>query len=142
MNLSKTSEYAIRILGHMAAGEAKIHTAKQMVEQLQIPDKYLRRIMTNLSKAGLIRSIQGREGGYRFAIAPDRIFLMDIIKAVDEESKYTGCVLGFAHCSDENPCLVHDKWAEGRAKILEIFTSISLTEFAEEARAFKTKQTI
>jgi Rrf2 family protein len=133
MNLSKTSEYAIRILGYMAADEENLHTARQMVEQLEIPDKYLRRIMTGLSKAGLIKSIQGRKGGYRFARSPSNIVLMDIIDAVDEGEKYTGCILGFSHCSGDNPCLVHHQWAEAKTKILEILSSVSLSEFVDSS---------
>jgi Rrf2 family protein len=131
MNLTKTSRYAIRILCYMAADETKIHTARQMVEKLNLSDKYIRRLMTKLSKAGLINSIQGREGGYVFAKPADQIFLFDIVSAVEDIRKYTGCVLGFEGCSDDNPCPVHHKWGEARKPILHMFTTTSLHEIIE-----------
>lgn len=66
MKLSKTSEYALRILIFMAKEPEQLYTAKQLVEELNVSDKYLRRLMTDLSKSGFIRSVQGRDGGYMF----------------------------------------------------------------------------
>jgi len=75
MNLSKTSEYALCILIYMAKVPDQLYTAKQLVKELKVPDKYLRRLMTDLSKSGFIRSIQGRDGGYTFIKSPDKIML-------------------------------------------------------------------
>ncbi|MDD5184566.1 MAG: Rrf2 family transcriptional regulator, partial [Paludibacter sp.] len=79
MKLSKTSEYALRILIYMAKVPDQLYTAKQLVKELKVSDKYLRRLMTDLSKSGFIRSIQGRDGGYTFIKNPDDIMLYDII---------------------------------------------------------------
>ena len=66
MKLSKTSEYALRILSFMAKDSSHLYSAKYLIEKLNISDKYLRRLMTDLCKAGFIKSIQGRDGGYIF----------------------------------------------------------------------------
>lgn len=110
MKLTKTSEYALRILSYMINSNQRVFTAKLLVETLHVPDKYLRRLMTDLSKKGFIKSIQGREGGYVFAKNPEKIFLSDIIDAVEGMEKYEGCLLGFAQCSEENPCSLHQIW--------------------------------
>lgn len=132
MYLTKTSEYAIRVLCFMATDESAMYTAKQMVKQLRISDKYLRRILTRLSKEGLIRSIQGRDGGYLFAKPTHQIFLINIIDAIEESDKYMGCFLGFSECSDKNPCAIHHKWEIARKPIMEMFTTTSLNEIIEE----------
>ena len=59
--------------------------------------------MTDLSKAGLIKSVQGRDGGYSFNKKINNIYLSDIIDIVEGMEKYKGCVLGFDKCSDDNP---------------------------------------
>ena len=112
MKLSKTSEYALRILSYMAKDSSQLYTAKQLIETLHISDKYLRQLMTVLTKSGLIFSIQGRDGGYSFAKNPADIFLSDIIDSVEGMNRYTGCILGFEHCSDDNPCVMHKVWVE------------------------------
>lgn len=112
----------------MAKESSRLYTAKYLVEELNISDKYLRRIMTNLSKAELVKSVQGRDGGYKFAKETSQIYLLDIVSAVDVITKYTGCVLGFENCSESDPCAIHHKWKNSRDYMLEIFTSFSLDQ--------------
>jgi Rrf2 family iron-sulfur cluster assembly transcriptional regulator len=126
MKLSKTSEYALRILAFMAKEPGKLYTAKFLIDTLKISDKYLRQLMTDLTKAGLIYSVQGREGGYSFAKKPSEIFLADIIDSVEGMKKYTGCILGFDHCSDDNPCAMHSMWDKTRDRFINTFTQKTL----------------
>jgi Rrf2 family protein len=128
MRLSKTSEYALRILGFMINSERQVFTARYLAEQLHIPDKYLRRLMTDISKKGFVKSIQGREGGYVFAKNANTIHLSEIIDAVEGMDKYTGCLLGFSECSNENPCSVHKAYAPIKAQILEMLTSLTVAD--------------
>ncbi len=126
MKLSKTSEYALRILSYMAKDPSQLYTAKQLIETLHISDKYLRQLMTGLTKSGLIYSIQGRDGGYSFAKKPTEIFLSDIVDSVEGMNRYTGCILGFEHCSDDNPCVMHKVWVEARKEFIQTFTTKTL----------------
>jgi Rrf2 family transcriptional regulator, iron-sulfur cluster assembly transcription factor len=115
----------------MAKEPEQIYTAKNLVEKLKISDKYLRKLMTVLSKTGFISSRQGREGGYSFAKSTNEIFVNEIIDAVEGLDKYMGCVMGFDECSDENPCALHNKWADIRDNILTMFKNTSIAELAE-----------
>jgi Rrf2 family protein len=129
MKLSKTSEYALRILSYMAKSPEKLYPARLLVEELHISDKYLRRLMTDLSKAGFIKSIQGRDGGYLFDKDISDIHLSQIIDAVEGMDKYTGCVLGFDECSDENPCVMHEAWLPIKQQLINIFKNKTLSDF-------------
>lgn len=128
MKLSNTSEYALRILIYMGKDVQRLYSAKQLVEALHISDKYLRRLMTDLTKSGIISSIQGRDGGYLIAKKPEEIKLADIIEAIEGMDKYTGCLLGFENCSDENPCALHSSLGPIRREFFSIFTKKSLND--------------
>jgi len=86
--------------------------------------------MTDLSKAGFIKSIQGREGGYVFAKDISEIHLSQIVDAVEGMDKYMGCVLGFDECSDDNPCVMHETWMPMREKLTKIFNDKTLADFS------------
>lgn len=58
MKFSKTSEYALRILTYMVKDSTQLYSAKKLIDELKISDKYLRRLMTSLTKAGFIESVQ------------------------------------------------------------------------------------
>lgn len=128
MKLSKTSEYALRILIYMAKEPDKLYTANQLIEELKVSDKYLRRLMTDLSKSGFIRSIQGRDGGYIFIKNPKNIILYDIIHSVEGMDKMNGCILGFENCSSTNPCAMHYSWVDIRTDLNKYFHETRLSD--------------
>ncbi len=128
MKLSKTSEYAIRILSFMALSDKELFSAKYLLEKINIPQKYMRRIMTDLSKHNFITSVQGRDGGYFFSKDIKTIFLVDIIDAVEGIKAYTGCILGFHECSDEKPCAMHLSWVKTKDELIHTLTTTSLND--------------
>jgi len=128
MKLSKTSEYALRILSFMAKDANRSYSAKYLVEKLNISDKYLRRLMTDLTKAELICSKQGRKGGYQFAKNINNITIYQIIDAVEGMEKYSGCIMGFDDCSDEHPCSMHIIWSSMRDRLIKTFKNTTLAD--------------
>lgn len=126
MLLSKTSEYALRIFSYMINSELQVFTAKHLIEKLNIPDQYLRGLLTNLTKVGFIKSIQGREGGYVFAKNANEIYLSDVVDAVEGMQKYEACILGFKKCKPENKCALHDKWEPVRNEILKFLKNTTI----------------
>lgn len=128
MKLSKTSEYALRILIFMAKEPEKLYSAKHLIEKLKVSDKYLRKLMTDMSKSGFIKSSQGRDGGYTFARDINEIFLYDIIDSVEGMAKLNGCVLGFDECSCANPCAMHNIWEDKRNDMNKLFSETRLSD--------------
>ena len=127
MILTNTTEYALRILAFMVKDPTRQYSAKYLVSELKISDKYLRRIMTDLSKAGFIRSIQGRDGGYVFDKNLDEIYLKDIINVTEGLNKHFACVLGFEECSETNPCALHETFKDLRTDYMRIFATKNLS---------------
>lgn len=126
MTLSKTTEYALRILTFMAANTEDKYSSVYLHSKLKIPKKYLQRLLTDLSKNGLIKSIQGRKGGFVFAKPIDKIYISDIIDAVEGFSNKPSCFFGFKKCLMDNPCIMHDVWTESQEKLIKVFNSTSL----------------
>jgi Rrf2 family protein len=128
MDLSKTTQYALRLMSFMASRNELQYTTEELHEQLGIPKQYLRRLMTGLSKKGLLRSGAGRKGGFSLARKASEIFLSEILDVVEERQVLQSCIFGFEHCFLEKKCPMHDKWAEARISILNILKNTSLAE--------------
>lgn len=137
MNLTNTARYAIRIMSFMANEPDKLYSAKSLIKELGISDKYLRRIMTNLSKAKLIKAIRGRQGGYVFAKPIDEIYIINVVEAVEKFDKYTGCILGLGSCSTSKPCALHEQWKKCSQSILNIFQNNSLADISSNPEVKK-----
>ena len=83
MRLSARADYALRAAIELAAsGEGHV-TAEQLAKAQQIPAKFLEAILTQLRRAGLVRSQRGPDGGFWLARPAEEISLADIIRAID-----------------------------------------------------------
>jgi Rrf2 family protein len=110
MRLSKTTEYAIRAMAYLARRPDDSASVAHLAETLSIPYKYLARLMTQLSQAGLLTSTQGKKGGYRIARPLEQIYIHQIVEVVEGLENYHRCVLGYPACDDQNPCCMHHLW--------------------------------
>ncbi len=130
MRLYKSSEYAIRCLVSMAHGCEDLCSAKHLSDSLDIPYKFLGRLMGRLKTAGIVEAVQGKGGGYRIARPLDAVCIADIVDAVEGLDNYDRCILGFDSCDDENPCPMHPFWAGHKDAVLDTMKSVTLAQMA------------
>lgn len=126
MNLTKTTQYALKILNYMTVSGEESLTAISFHEKLKIPYPYLRRLLTKLSKSGLIVSGQGRGVGFTLAKKPEKIFLADILAAAGEKEQEYSCLFGFDSCLFSEKCIMHDKWTKANDNIKKILSTTHL----------------
>ena len=127
MQLSTTSKYAIKILAFMSKDKSKKYSSKTLSDELNIPYKYLTRIMTKLSKHDLIASIQGKYGGFCITKELSQIRVLDILIVFDDNHNKK-CVLEDRDCNYEEKCILHDKWKEPKCAIDDFFTKTTLED--------------
>ena len=131
MQLSNSSQYAIRILAYMAdQKDSGLMNATELAETLHIPYKFLTKIMTELVKAGLVISIRGREGGYKFKKKTSEIMVSDILDVFNDSVKDEQCVLGIGFCNGMCKCALHDQWMEPKHLLQKMFRESSLEDIA------------
>lgn len=128
MFISKTSEYALRILTYMALNKETQFSAQRLYEELDIPKRYLMRLLTDLSKSGFIIATRGRSGGYVFARPIDTIFFSEIINSVEDIQSFEGCILGNVFCPIDKPCAMHQIWEKPKQAFLETIKTTSLAD--------------
>ena len=83
MRLSARADYALRAAIELAAAGNGHLTAEQLARAQRIPGKFLEAILTQLRRAGLVRSQRGPDGGFWLARPAGEISLADIIRAID-----------------------------------------------------------
>ena len=83
MRLPGRTDYALRAALELAAGGDGPLTTEELGERQGIPRTYLRTILADLRRAGLIRGRRGVDGGWSLATTPDAITLGEVIRAVD-----------------------------------------------------------
>jgi Rrf2 family iron-sulfur cluster assembly transcriptional regulator len=135
MNFNKTTEYALTVLGYMAISQEEIFPAEMLHEKLEIPRRYLRKLLTDLSKLGIIRSAKGRKGGFVFAKSISDISLAFIIQTVEGSEVMGNCLLGHQNCNELQPCVMHDIWLEGKSKMMDTLSNTTLQDLKDKKAA-------
>ncbi|HEX2869447.1 MAG TPA: Rrf2 family transcriptional regulator [Ignavibacteriales bacterium] len=128
MTFSKTTEYALRALTLMTEKPEELLSADYLHKELKIPKKYLQRLLTDLSKSGLIESVRGKYGGYRLGRTSSTIFLSEVIEAVEGFKREPTCFFGFGECIHTSPCAMHDVWAKSQNDIIRVLSNTSLSQ--------------
>ncbi|MCP4604712.1 MAG: Rrf2 family transcriptional regulator [Proteobacteria bacterium] len=63
---------------------------KDIVGRANIPKNFLEQIFNQLQKQGVIKSTRGNRGGYELAEDPANVSLLDVIEALEGETKMNG----------------------------------------------------
>ena len=140
MQLTLTGEYAIRAMIHLASGkDDSIFQIAEISNVNNIPEKFLRKIIPQLSFAGLIQSQRGIGGGIKLGKPALNITPLEIIEAVEGKMALNKCLIDKAFCSNDRWCTVHTLWCEAQKKLREILSSKSIEELAKENEERKKK---
>lgn len=133
MELNNTSKYAIRVLSYIANySEGKLLSARELSEILNIPYKFLTKIITDLVKEGFIISVRGREGGNKLSRDASEITVIQILNAFNEFNNQAECLLGIGNCDNKKRCALHDQWVKPKTMINNIFTNTTLRDLNGE----------
>ena len=132
---SKQCEYALQAVLYIALKrEGEMTSIKEMTKKLDIPYHFLGKILQDLSRKGLLRSLKGPTGGFTLGMPAKDITLFHIVEAVDGAQFTSQCVMGFPECSGKNPCAVHEHWAGLREGIYKMLVNKQIAEMAKDMK--------
>ncbi len=131
---SKTCEYAILATIFIAqkSGQGVKVGIKEISKGINAPEHFIAKILQDLSRKGLVQSVKGPNGGFYLEEEEKRTTLADIVQAIDGDSLFTGCALGLKHCSEREPCPLHDEFKVIRQQIHSMLQSSTVTAFNRE----------
>ena len=98
MQLTSTTDYAIRIVCYLAAQRQMISTS-ELSQELSVPSSYIPKITKKLKQAGIIKACEGIKGGYQIAKQPENISLRDVISCTESTMAISRCLEKEEGCS-------------------------------------------
>ena len=98
MQLTSTTDYAIRIVCYLAAQRQMISTS-ELSQELSVPASYIPKITKKLKQAGIIKACEGIKGGYQIAKQPESISLRDVISCTESTMAISRCLEKEGGCS-------------------------------------------
>ena len=132
---SKACEYGIKaaIFIALKSEEDSRVSLNEIGQGINSPIAFTAKILQKLTKANIVDSIKGPTGGYEIKKNnASQIWLSQIVNAIDGDSIYNGCGLGFQNCNDEKPCPVHHKFKIVRNKLKQLLENTSLLDLSKD----------
>lgn len=124
--ITKNTDYAVRALCFLAKQDGRIVPVSDLVGELRAPRPFLRKILQILNRKGMLKSCKGQGGGFRLALAPDKIFLGDLIKILQGPIQFNDCFFKKMFCADLRVCLLRKKINEIEKYVISELESISI----------------
>ena len=130
--LSITAQYALRAVVYLAAcRDSSPLRAAALAEAVEVPPNYMGKILNQLVRAGILRSVRGKNGGFEVAVPAEKISLYEIVSHFDDLGLENKCLFGRLECSDQHPCPAHKRWEKLATQILDFFKTTTIADVIE-----------
>ena len=128
--LSRTDQYALQVLAHLACHPEKRMQGKELAEATGISWSYLSKILSTLRKKGFVSAEKGWGGGFKITKSAYNKSIFSVMEAVgDSKLIFSSCLFGWPKCGDKKPCPLHQDWkkiSEAVTKVLKGTTIAAL----------------
>lgn len=145
LRLSSLSDHAIVLMQAAATrcGCSRV-SAADLAEVAGIPVPTAQKLVSQLTRAGLLKSARGSGGGIRLARPAAAISLADVVEAVEGPIALTPCLEtdGRHECAREQTCAVRPHWPPVNAAVRAVLAGVSLASLSSPPAEPKSQQEI
>jgi Rrf2 family protein len=128
LKITRQTDYAVMILTRFAQeGPARIHNARDLSEETEVPPPMASKILKILAREGLLISQRGVKGGYRLARPASQVTIGEVIRAIEGPVAIT---------DKESWCPVRSNWQRINDAVEAAVEAISLEEMARPLDLF------
>ena len=139
--ISRRTKYGLKALTHISGHDQENPIAiAEISKREEISRKFLESILLSLKKAGLLGSVQGKNGGYYLRKKASDVSLAEVYRVLEGPIAMVPCVsLNFYEkchdCKDEEACAIHHTMLQIRDNTLQILENTSLEAFFNNGNA-------
>jgi Rrf2 family protein len=111
MHIARQTDYAARLVLHLASlGEGVSASIAEISGRRRLPVAFVRRMVSRLVAAGILRTARGAKGGVQLARAAASISLRDVVEAMEGPIGLNDCVHAPEGCPFGRDCPVRAAW--------------------------------
>ncbi|TWU62213.1 RrF2 family transcriptional regulator [Crateriforma conspicua] len=131
--LSKTAEYALRVVIALAQRRGEVTSASTLSELTHVPRRYLNHVLQDLVACGITASRSGSAGGHQLVADPAKTTLVDVLRHVSPLQRIDCCPLGLK--SHTSLCPLHASLDRAYALAEESFGNMTLQQMVDSPDA-------
>ena len=131
IKLSRMADYGVVLMVQLARAPGLVTTAAELTEATALPGPTVSKLLKQLSRAGLLASQRGTNGGYTLSLPTAEISVADIVSALDGPIALTECMTADGVvCEIEALCPTRTNWRQINDALVDALDRVSLAEMA------------
>ncbi len=127
MRLTRYTDYALRTLLYLGAHEPRQSSIGEIARAYGISENHLTKVVHQLGRLGLVRTIRGRGGGLRLALPPSEIVIGAVVRRTEEDLALVECFAG-GPCIITPSCRLRRALGEALAAFLAVLDGYTLAD--------------
>lgn len=129
MQLTRFTDFSLRVLMSLAAKPAELATVAALAEEHGISRHHLTRVVHQLGIKGYIETMRGKGGGFRLAREPKTIRVGDVVRDMESGFEIAECFQpGQSACRLMPGCALKGALAEAAQAFLATLDRYSLAD--------------
>ncbi|MCI0486345.1 MAG: Rrf2 family transcriptional regulator [Blastocatellia bacterium] len=143
MLLAKATGYGIRALAYLASQpKNRLCGLQEIASHEHIPPDFLRKILGELRRHRLLRSVKGIHGGYELVREPQTITLWEVFNILEPDPHLETCLLGHDICTTERGCALREDWDRLRREVTDFLKNKTIAQIAANSIPAETSATV
>lgn len=136
---NKETEYALRSLVYIQAQNLKDRKpgVDEIAGSTEAPRHFTAKILHRLVRSGFLLSAKGKGGGFFIDRDKPSVSILEVVKAVEGQKIFSGCVFGLKNCSNEDPCPLHNRYVSIRESLGELLSTETVLSLARKYQAYQ-----
>lgn len=135
MRINRRVDYAVRVLLALAKQPPGTRLSTHTIQEtMWIPKAFLLRIIADLSKAKLVKTFPGPNGGVQLLRDPQEINLRLIWEVMEKPLVISDCLENPEECPLNQGCPVNARWGRIQVLVLQEMEAATIAQLAHEAQ--------
>jgi Rrf2 family nitric oxide-sensitive transcriptional repressor len=127
MQLTRYTDYAVRVLIHLALHRDRLVTITEVADAYDISRNHLVKVVHALGQHGFVATFRGKRGGLRLALEPEAIALNEVIIRLEERLTPADC----QHCPIQGQCVFETALERAMAAFMDTLADYTLADLVE-----------
>ena len=130
MKLKSYTDYALRVLMHLAARPDRLASISEIARTYRISHNHLMKVVHDLRKEGFLDAVRGRSGGIRLGRPAAEISVGEVVRHTEGTFDLVDC----GSCVIAPACALTAALQDARRAFMTVLDSYSLEDLVEERK--------
>lgn len=131
MRLKSYTDFALRVLMHLAAKPDRLSSIAEIARTYRISHNHLMKVVHDLRKEGFVDAVRGRSGGIRLARPASQISVGEVVRHTEAGFDLVDC----GSCVIAPACALTAALHEARAAFMSVLDAYSLADLVDNQKA-------